>query len=74
MQLTKHAHACVSLNNGDRDLVIDPGTWTPNAAELLAHVNTVLISHEHFDHFDEERLPLPSPSAHSGGSTGRRRS
>jgi L-ascorbate metabolism protein UlaG (beta-lactamase superfamily) len=46
MELTKHAHACVTLDEGGRHLLIDPG-------ELVANTDTVLITHEHFDHFDE---------------------
>jgi L-ascorbate metabolism protein UlaG (beta-lactamase superfamily) len=53
MELTKHAHACVTLDKADGHLLIDPGTFASNAAELLAGTNTVLITHEHFDHFDE---------------------
>jgi L-ascorbate metabolism protein UlaG (beta-lactamase superfamily) len=53
MELTKHAHACVTLDEGGRHLLIDPGSFTPNAAELVANTDTVLITHEHFDHFDE---------------------
>ena len=56
MELTKHAHACVTVaKDGDR-LVIDPGAFTPDAAELVAGTSTVLVTHEHFDHFDEELL------------------
>jgi L-ascorbate metabolism protein UlaG (beta-lactamase superfamily) len=56
MKLTKQAHACVTLDKGGGHLVIDPGTFTPNAAELVAGTDTVLITHEHFDHFDEEMI------------------
>jgi len=53
MELTKHAHACVTLNKGGGSLLVDPGTFALNAAELLASTDAVLITHEHFDHFDE---------------------
>ena len=53
MELTKHTHACVTLDKGDGHLLVDPGTLSPNAAELVAEANTILITHEHFDHFDE---------------------
>lgn len=56
MELTKHAHACVTLDKGSSHLLIDPGTVTPNAAELIAQTSNVLITHEHFDHFDEVAL------------------
>lgn len=52
MKLTKHAHACVTLEKGDTRLVIDPGAFTPDAADVVAPAHAVLITHEHFDHFD----------------------
>ncbi|MFD5818591.1 MBL fold metallo-hydrolase [Streptomyces sp. NPDC127038] len=54
MKLTKHAHACVSLEKDGTRLVIDPGTFTPDAAEAVSRAHAVLITHEHFDHFDEK--------------------
>lgn len=55
MQLTKFAHACVRLADGDRALVIDPGVWSdPDAA--LDGVDAVLITHEHADHVDYDRV------------------
>lgn len=56
MRLTKHAHACVTFTDGDRTLLIDPGTLTPNATELIADADAILVTHEHFDHFDESAL------------------
>ena len=56
MQLTKHAHACVSLTGDAGRIVIDPGTFTPDAADAVAAAEAVLITHEHFDHFDEALL------------------
>ena len=56
MQLTKHAHACVSLTNDKARIVIDPGTFTPDAAQAVAAADAVLITHEHFDHFDEDLI------------------
>ncbi|RDG37785.1 MBL fold metallo-hydrolase [Streptomyces corynorhini] len=56
MRLTKHAHACVTFTDGDRTLLIDPGTFTPNAADLIARADAILVTHEHFDHLDETAL------------------
>jgi L-ascorbate metabolism protein UlaG (beta-lactamase superfamily) len=53
MELTKHAHACVTLQKGTGRIVIDPGAFTPDAEDLVAGAAAVLITHEHFDHFDE---------------------
>ena len=53
MQLTKHAHACVTLEKDGEHLVVDPGSFTPDAADLVSGTTTVLITHEHPDHFEE---------------------
>jgi L-ascorbate metabolism protein UlaG (beta-lactamase superfamily) len=55
MTLTKYGHACVRIRKGGRSLVIDPGVLT-DGREALAAVDAVLITHEHFDHFDAARL------------------
>ncbi|RKR75986.1 MBL fold metallo-hydrolase [Frondihabitans australicus] len=52
MELTKYTHATVVLTKGDSTLVIDPGAYTPNSAELVAGTTAVLITHDHPDHFD----------------------
>ena len=58
MELTKHAHACVTLDKGGSRLLLDPGTFSTNAAELAASAGTILITHEHFDHFDEAAIAV----------------
>ena len=54
MELTKHGHACVVLSREGSRLVIDPGAFTDPSALLGA--NAVLVTHEHADHFEPERL------------------
>ncbi|QKG24119.1 MBL fold metallo-hydrolase [Actinomadura verrucosospora] len=56
MQLTKHAHACVVLEKEGTTIVIDPGKFTPDAEGAVAAADAVLITHEHFDHFDDALL------------------
>jgi L-ascorbate metabolism protein UlaG (beta-lactamase superfamily) len=56
MQLTKHVHACVTLAKDGARIVIDPGAFTPDAADAVAAAEAVLITHEHLDHFDEELI------------------
>lgn len=54
MQMIKFTHACVRLHDGDRALLLDPGVWTePDAFDA---VTDVLVTHEHFDHVDVDRL------------------
>ncbi|QWC84192.1 MBL fold metallo-hydrolase [Nocardioidaceae bacterium] len=57
MQLTKLGHACVRLEKGGQVIVVDPGVeaFTPEA-DALEGVSAVLVTHEHPDHLDVERL------------------
>ena len=54
MGLTKFGHACVRLEKDDSVLVIDPGSFSEESA--LDGAQAVLITHEHFDHVDADRL------------------
>src|SRR5262249_41440951 len=54
MRMVKYTHACVRLHDGDRDLLIDPGTWAEDAA--FDGAGDVLVTHEHADHIDLDRL------------------
>ncbi|MFD7169047.1 MBL fold metallo-hydrolase [Streptomyces violascens] len=54
LKLTKKTHACVQLEKDGRTLVIDPGTFSESDAALGA--DAILVTHEHLDHFNEERL------------------
>ncbi|MGH3279307.1 MAG: MBL fold metallo-hydrolase [Trebonia sp.] len=53
MKLTKHEHACVVLEKDGAKIVIDPGSFSSGAAEIIAGTDAVLITHEHFDHVNE---------------------
>ncbi len=55
MQLTKFTHSCVRLDDGDRALVFDPGTFS-EVEQALDGADAVLITHEHPDHIDADRL------------------
>jgi L-ascorbate metabolism protein UlaG (beta-lactamase superfamily) len=55
VKLTKHAHSCVRIDEGDDSLVIDPGNLGDNAA-ALAGAHQVLVTHEHPDHIDVDAL------------------
>ena len=54
MRVTKFGHACVRFEYDDVVAVIDPGGFTDRAA--LEGAGTVLITHEHPDHYDAENL------------------
>ena len=52
--MIKYTHACVRLVDGDRSLLIDPGIWAEDVA--FEDATDVLVTHEHTDHVDVERL------------------
>jgi len=54
MQITKFTHSCVAASVDGQRLVIDPGAFTTEDA--LTGAAAVLITHEHADHFVEERI------------------
>jgi L-ascorbate metabolism protein UlaG (beta-lactamase superfamily) len=54
MQLTKLGHACVRLVKDGATLVIDPGGWS--GPDALAGANAVLVTHEHADHLDADKV------------------
>ena len=54
-RLTKYTHSCVRFDDGDRSLVIDPGVFSEVEAALDG-AQGVLITHEHFDHLDENKV------------------
>lgn len=58
MRITKFTHSCVRLDDGDRTLLLDPGSFLPadELADALRGVETVLVTHEHPDHLDVDAL------------------
>ena len=56
MQLTHFGHACVLIDTGTARLLIDPGAFS-TGFESLTGLDAVLITHQHFDHLEPDRLP-----------------
>ncbi|MDA3629201.1 MBL fold metallo-hydrolase [Saccharopolyspora oryzae] len=56
MQITHFGHSCVLVETGSARLLIDPGTFSADF-EGLRDLDAVLITHQHADHVDLDRLP-----------------
>ena len=54
MRITKFGHACVRIEHDGRVVVVDPGCWTD--PRRVDGADAVLVTHEHPDHFDPDRL------------------
>ena len=54
MRITKFGHACVRVEHDGTVVVLDPGGFTE--PEAVDGASAVLITHEHPDHLDAERL------------------
>jgi L-ascorbate metabolism protein UlaG (beta-lactamase superfamily) len=54
MRITKFGHACVRIEHEGQVVVIDPGSFTDR--EAVDGATAVLVTHEHFDHYDLEHL------------------
>ncbi|MDP9820723.1 MBL fold metallo-hydrolase [Nocardioides massiliensis] len=54
MRITKFGHSCVRLEAGGSTVVLDPGGFTD--PEAVDGADAVLVTHEHFDHVEVERL------------------
>lgn len=55
MKLTKFAHSCFTLEKDNQVLVVDPGLWSSDFV-VPTSAAAVVVTHEHADHFDTEKL------------------
>ncbi|MCA1655577.1 MAG: MBL fold metallo-hydrolase [Pseudonocardiaceae bacterium] len=65
MHIVHFGHSCVLLETGAARLLFDPGTLS-RGFESVRDLDAILITHQHFDHLDGDRLPAlvaANPSA-----------
>ena len=56
MKLTKHEHACAVFEKDGDSIVIDPGSFSAGAGDIIAGASAILITHDHFDHVNEAAI------------------
>lgn len=56
MRITHFGHACVLLETGSARVLVDPGVFS-SGFEDVRELAAVLVTHQHRDHLDVDRLP-----------------
>jgi len=57
MRVTHLGHSCLLVEAAGARVLLDPGTLS-HGFEELSDLDAVIITHQHVDHLDAERLPL----------------
>ncbi|MFY0408827.1 MBL fold metallo-hydrolase [Solicola sp. PLA-1-18] len=57
MQITRYGHAALLVEAAGTRVLLDPGTFSLDSAFALTGLDAVVITHQHPDHVDVERLP-----------------
>ena len=57
MDITHLGHSCLLVSSGGSRVLVDPGTFSHGFEELTG-LAAIVITHQHPDHVDVERLPM----------------
>jgi L-ascorbate metabolism protein UlaG (beta-lactamase superfamily) len=57
MQITRFGHAAVLVEAADTRILIDPGSFSLDAAFELEGLDAIVVTHQHGDHIDPKRAP-----------------
>ena len=55
-ELVHLGHACVVVDTGAARILLDPGAFS-EGWQTLEGLDAILVTHQHFDHLDVDRLP-----------------
>jgi L-ascorbate metabolism protein UlaG (beta-lactamase superfamily) len=55
VRITRYGHSCLLVEDGDARVLLDPGVYS-TGFEHLEGLTAVLVTHQHPDHLDVERL------------------
>ena len=56
MKITKFVHSCLLVETPERTALFDPGVYSTVDVDSLEHLDDIIITHIHNDHFDLERI------------------
>ena len=55
MEIRKFGHSCMLVEGEGVRILIDPGSYS-TGFESLSEIDGLLLTHQHIDHFDKDRI------------------